>query len=316
MNKEYKVYTIIVTYNGMKWIEECLLSIQNSSIPVLILVVDNYSTDGTREFIKTNFRDVILIESNQNLGFGKANNIGLSYALKKEADFVFLLNQDALVNENTIQNLINIANKNPEFGIVSPIQLDFSGQVIEKYFFNFMARDETRKFYSDFVLQKKQLEIYPIQFIQAAAWLLPMNTIKKIGGFDPLFYHYGEDDNYCQRVVFHKLKIGVVATAFIRHDSTQVSEQTVQLFSERYYKNYIKDLAVKYANLNLPYTSKSVSKERKKLYKLLFYSLIKLNVFKVKGFLKTLFLLNKNYVLIRNSREINMQLKPNHLDLD
>jgi GT2 family glycosyltransferase len=86
-----RIYTIIVTYNGMKWIEECLNSILNSSIPVFIIVVDNYSTDGTIKFIKENFSKIILLQQNENLGFGKANNIGISYALKHNADFVFFI---------------------------------------------------------------------------------------------------------------------------------------------------------------------------------------------------------------------------------
>ena len=53
MNK--RIFVIIVTFNGMKWIENCLKSVLSSSIPVEVIVVDNNSTDGTIEFIKTNF---------------------------------------------------------------------------------------------------------------------------------------------------------------------------------------------------------------------------------------------------------------------
>ncbi|WP_035639996.1 glycosyltransferase, partial [Flavobacterium gilvum] len=155
-----KVYVVIVTYNGMNWIKECLNSVLNSSIPVEIIVVDNNSTDGTKDFITRNFSEIIFFSQNENLGFGKANNIGMSYAFKQNADFVFLLNQDAFVNENTIENLVRTAQKNPEYGILSPIQLDYSGKLLETYFFRFMGEDDSRSFYSDFVLGNQLKEIY------------------------------------------------------------------------------------------------------------------------------------------------------------
>ncbi len=46
-------------------------------------------------------------------------------------------------------------------------------------------------------------DVYDFNFISAAAWLLPINTLKMIGGFDPIFFHYGEDENYCQRIKYH-----------------------------------------------------------------------------------------------------------------
>lgn len=82
-----KIYFIIVTYNAMKWAEKCFSSLRNSSIPVHTIVVDNGSIDGTQDYIKSQFPDVELIQSAENLGFGKANNIGIEKAYKNGADF-------------------------------------------------------------------------------------------------------------------------------------------------------------------------------------------------------------------------------------
>ena len=87
------VFTIIVTFNGEQWIRNCLLSIRESSISSHIIVVDNSSTDETINIIILEFPEVTLIQNEINLGFGKANNIGIQFALKKSATFLLLLNQ-------------------------------------------------------------------------------------------------------------------------------------------------------------------------------------------------------------------------------
>ena len=66
-----KVSIIIVTWNGMKWIDKCLSSIRQSCLPVTVFLVDNNSTDGTQSYISKNYSEVKLTLSNKNLGFGK-----------------------------------------------------------------------------------------------------------------------------------------------------------------------------------------------------------------------------------------------------
>ncbi|MEZ7503851.1 glycosyltransferase family 2 protein [Flavobacterium sp. Arc2] len=311
-----KSCVIIITYNGMQWINECLQSILDSSISTTIIVVDNCSNDSTVDHIKTNFSNVILLEQNENLGFGRANNIAMAYALKAGMDYVFLLNQDAFVNKNTIEKLVRVAQSKPEYGVLSPVQLDYSGKLLETYFFSFMAEDNSRSFYSDFVLGNPLKKIYDISFIQAAAWFLPINTVKKIGGFDPLFYHYGEDNNYCQRVLYHKMNIGVVPDAFIRHDSYKPKSEKVGLFSQKYFDIYTRDIAVKFANINLEFTLKNIASERKKNYKIILYNFLKGDFVKARGFFKQLHVLNKTVKLIETSRNKNVKMNSNYINLE
>jgi N-acetylglucosaminyl-diphospho-decaprenol L-rhamnosyltransferase len=97
-----KICVIVITYNGAKWVEGCFGSLMQSSVPLNIIAVDNASSDNTVALIKNKFAGVALIESGTNLGFGKANNIGLKRAAEDNADFIFLLNQDAFVKPDTI----------------------------------------------------------------------------------------------------------------------------------------------------------------------------------------------------------------------
>ena len=108
------VYAIIVSYNFNRndWLNKCLTSLKKSSYPVNIIVVDNNSTDNSVNIIKSKYPEVILFEQKENLGFAKANNIAIRYAYDKGADFVFLLNQDAWIEKDTVAKLVEVAEKN------------------------------------------------------------------------------------------------------------------------------------------------------------------------------------------------------------
>lgn len=212
------VFAIIVTYNGSKWVEKCFGSLINSSIPVNIIAIDNASTDGTPEYIRKHFPEVNLIENKENLGFGQANNIGIRKAYDAGADYVFLLNQDAWVEKDTIEKLVEVAEKNPEFGIVSPVHLNGKGDALDFRFSKYIGPDFCPGFYSDLFLGKIKDQLYGTSFVNAAAWLISKKCIQIVGGFNPLFFVYGEDDNYLQRVKYHGFNIGVYPFARIFHD--------------------------------------------------------------------------------------------------
>ncbi len=210
-----KVYVIVVTWNGMPWIEKCVTSLLQSSMPLKILVVDNQSTDGTVPLVQKTFPGIQVIEAGQNLGFGKANNIGLKKALDENADYVFLLNQDAWIGKDTIEKLIAVAEKHPEFGIISPFHMNYDGTQLERYFKDFVLKEYTPeyKFGSSNI-------IYESAFVHAAGWLIPELTLREVGGFDPLYTHTGEDNDYVQRLHFKNKKIGIVSSTFLFHQGT------------------------------------------------------------------------------------------------
>lgn len=213
---DINIYAIVVTHNGTKWIERCFSSLIESSVTIQVLTIDNASSDDTVALIREKFPQVSVIETGTNLGFGKANNIGLKKALEENADYVFLLNQDAWVESSTVEKLIEVAELNKEYGIVSPFHLSYDGKTIEKYFNDYVLGHYTLNYLPD--KSKNQLKtIYPSNFIHAACWLMSIGTVKLIGGFDPLFFHYGEDNDYVQRLLFRKKLIGFVPDTFVYH---------------------------------------------------------------------------------------------------
>lgn len=214
-----KIFVIIVTYKGHQWYERCFTSLRNSKYPVQTIVIDNASNDGTVEYIRDHFPEIHLIESQENLGFGRANNIGMRYALDHGCDYVFLLNQDAWIESNTLGELLHVHKKNPEYALLSPMHLTKDKKAIESGLVNYLNDHKITdvNFFQDLYFGRMQ-EVYESKYINAAAWLLPRETLEVVGGFDPIFFHYEEDDDYINRLLYHGLKIGILPKVRIIHD--------------------------------------------------------------------------------------------------
>jgi len=243
-----KIFAIIVTYNGYKWYDRCFRSLRNSSIPIQIIVIDNASTDDTVSYIKKNYSEVILVESDKNLGFGKANNIGLKYVLERGFDYVFLLNQDAWVMPDTIEKLCYQMQQHPEYGILSPIHLNGTEKELDLNFSNYINAQSCPYLISDCIVSGKSKDkIYPVEFVNAALWLVSKSCMEKIGGFCPLFPHYGEDSDYVARLSYHKLKIGIYPLVYGVHDRPQGFSEMNKL---QYEKQYYISLLVRLCNIN------------------------------------------------------------------
>jgi GT2 family glycosyltransferase len=211
------VYSVVVTYNAEKFIDWCISSLVQSTLETRIIVVDNNSTDQTVCLIQSKYPDIILIKNNENMGFGRANNIGFSMALKKNADFIFLLNQDARIRPDTISELIRISLNNLDYGIISPIHYNGNGNRLDRNFANYINEYSCPGFLSDRLEGNHEKEIYRTTFVNAACWLIPVKTIETVGGFSPLYFMYREDDEFIRRCTFHKLKVGITPKAFIYH---------------------------------------------------------------------------------------------------
>lgn len=246
---ETKISIIIVTYNGIKWIQKCLESVRLYSV----ILIDNNSSDGTENFIKSNYPEIDLLQQEKNLGFGQANNIGISYALEQGADYVFLLNQDAYLEDGSLEKLIEVSKKNPQFGILSPIHLNGKADKLDENFSNYLNYRANPDFYSDFILKKPLLDVYDVPFVNAAGWLMSRECLETVGGFDPLFFHYGEDDNYCQRLNYHGFKIGVVPDARLLHDRENRTGQEISFGGRKYFQAMERQMKLKYADINKPW---------------------------------------------------------------
>lgn len=217
-----KVLVIIVTYNAHDWIHQCLNSVDMERYDAF--VVDNASTDDTLQILQEEYPKVIVRAMDKNLGFGQANNIGLRYALDNGYDYVLLLNQDAWLLPDTIEKLIAAQKQHPKYWVLSPLQMNTAQGGIERHFEHFCKQSHVD------VYSKK---IEDVTFINAAIWFMSKQCVEIVGGFDPIFPHYGEDNDYIRRVQYWGGQIGV-DTATIAYHEHPIAKKEMTLEQEIY----------------------------------------------------------------------------------
>lgn len=307
-----KVYIIIVTYNGINWIKNLLEKLKNREV----IIVDNNSTDGTPSFIENNFSKFVLIKQKENIGFGRANNIGISLALIKGASHVFLLNQDAWFEKGCLEQLISIQKKYPKYGILSPIHLNGDGDKLDRHFSTYMGYHANPNFFSDHILRLNKKEVYEIPFVNAAGWLVSRDCLETVGGFDPIFFHYGEDQNYCQRVRFHGFKVGVVPNCYLYHDREERIDLNKKKDQKQYFLEKEKEVKIRFADINherISLLEEVIQKQKGAVIK----STVKLKFQKALFYRKELHILRRCLKEIQNSIERNRKPAPNYLtDID
>lgn len=210
-----RVLVIIVTFNGIRWIEKCLNSLAKSTFDHDVIIIDNCSTDDTVSFVKENYQYIKVLCPEINLGFGKANNIGMAYAIDNGYDYVLLLNQDVYVESDMLEKLLRASVNFQQYAILSPIQLNGSGDGLDagfKTIINNINKDNVNNGIEN------SNDILNCNFVMAAVWLLSVEALKKVGGFNPIFSHYGEDNDYANRVLYHNKQIGILTTTSACHD--------------------------------------------------------------------------------------------------
>lgn len=292
------VFVIIVTYNGLKWYDNCLQSLKSSKITLNTVVVDNASSDDTINYITKAYPEVIIIKNSKNLGFGRGNNIGIKYALDHKADYVFLLNQDAWINKDTVDKLIKIHKSNTQFGVLSPVHVNPDRTGIEKLLlnrlFDFRTTDST--FFNDMYFNKLK-DVYETKYVNAAAWFIPVETIKTVGGFDPFFTHYGEDDNYLNRIFYHGYKVGICPKLSIVHDADRPRKLYEENEEEILWR-------IEYTNINSNY---QLFKEQIKSLKKTVTNFIKLRISRSKFWWRKFNFIRENRASINYSIKMNRQ---------
>lgn len=122
MKSQPLVYILILNWNGWKDTLVCLDSLKHLNYGnTKIVVLDNASTNDSVMRIREAFPEVTLLETGGNLGFSKGNNVGMRYALKHGADYVWLLNNDTTIEPTTLSAMVKIAEENSKVGAVGSL---------------------------------------------------------------------------------------------------------------------------------------------------------------------------------------------------
>lgn len=189
INKELTI--VITTYKSEKKIEDCINSIGKD---YKIIIVENSSSYIFKEKIEKKYKNVRCILTNDNLGYGKANNIGLA---KIKTKYGLILNPDTELEDNALYNFFEFIKKNNDFAIIGPNQN-------ENFDLNYNYKLE--KFVN-----------YETKEIKGFAMFLNLEKFKKIGFFDENFFLYLEETDLCKRVIKNNEKIYVCPNIRVFH---------------------------------------------------------------------------------------------------
>ena len=243
------ILVVIVLHEAAEWVEFCLAPLVGAEF-LDIVCVDNASSDETVSKLLKDFPSITLICSEENLGFGRANNLGIDNSLRDNHQHIFLLNQDARIAPEAILELAEIQSNNPSFGVVSPLHFTRTEEDLDPLFSSYLSSDVTPQLLSDLLLRKTPAPVYATKFVNAALWLISSDCLSRVGVFDPRFPHYSEDDDYVRRVRIAGFLVGICPGVMAEHVRGYGSGgRTAQFYrsaESRSYSNAL--LKMKYGN--------------------------------------------------------------------
>ena len=191
---------ILVNWNGKKWLKECLDSLMVQTYKNFeIILVDNNSSDGSVEFVHSDYPEVIVVQNRENLGFSGGNNIGYQ---KSRGEYVLLLNNDTRVERNFLEEFVKAFYEIPNLGSVQsklilmyePAKLDVCGSYWTDIGFLYHYG------YAKDTLDPKYNRKMPFFSNKGASMMLKREVIEKVGLFDHDFWCYYEETDLCHRL--------------------------------------------------------------------------------------------------------------------
>src|SRR5258705_2981451 len=237
---------IIVNYNSRSLIEECLVSINKAlfGIKSEVIIVDNNSTDDSKEYLPSRFIDVKFIFNNENLGFAKACNKGYKTS---SGNYILFLNPDTILSEICLTDCISFFETHPEAGAIGVRMLDDKGKFLKESkrglpspsasFFKlfglaaiFPGSKTIAKYYQGHLPEK---ENNAVEVLSGAFMMIRRDVLDKTKGFDEDFFMYGEDIDLSLRITrsgYKNYYLGKVSVTHLKGGSTTYNYNYVQDF--------------------------------------------------------------------------------------
>ncbi|MBI1881506.1 MAG: glycosyltransferase family 2 protein, partial [Chloroflexi bacterium] len=226
------IYLITLNWNRGQETLDCLHSLQGLSYPHRrIVVVDNGSTDDSVTLIQTQFPEIKLIGTGHNLGFAAGFNVGIRYALSHEAEHIFLLNNDTVVDTTLLDDLLQHAA--PEVGVLAPAI--FYADAPDRIWSTGGGRHPLLLEMTGHHGRNQALPCAPVEreFLSGCALLIRREVFERVGLLDERFFMYYEDSDFCLRVRQVGFRLLLVPQARLWH-KVSISSGGADSPAERY----------------------------------------------------------------------------------
>jgi len=237
------VFVVIVNWNGRSDTLECLESLCRLDYPSLQIVIsDNASEDESVEAVRRMYPSARIIANTRNLGFTGGNNVGIRYALENGADYVWLLNNDTIVDPNALSSLVGAAENDPGIGIVGskiyyysePNIISFAGANIDwaKGTSAHIGRGEVDKGQYD--------RVSDVARVSGCSMLVKKQVCESVGVFDETFFLFVEDVDWCVRAKLGGFRCVFVPSSKVWHkEGSSIKKTENSLYSYYNTRNFL-----------------------------------------------------------------------------
>lgn len=196
------VSIVIVNHNGQKWLKGCFDSIFHQTHQNFeIILVDNASTDESIRLIEKSYPRITLIQNRENIGFSRANNQAVK---KAKGEIILFLNNDTLLNQDTLEKLLKYKIKN-NLNILGPKILDYKGKDIH-------GGKRLSVDYTGYIGYG-----HKTFYIDGCALIINKKDFLTLGGFDEKYFMYSEEIDLCWRAHLYGMKVDICDTTYIKH---------------------------------------------------------------------------------------------------
>lgn len=200
------VSIIIVNYNSISLLLDAIDSVLDKTEDIVyeIIVVDNNSADDSRRIIGQKYNEQVkYLALPENIGFGRANNEGIKIARGRH---IFLLNPDTVLQNNAVKILSDFLDGNSQVGVVGANLYNDDGTYQPSFFqmYPSLKIELSNLFHLMFFQNKQNInqtdQAIKTKSVVGAAMMVKKEVIEKVGGFDPRFFMYAEEEEWCNRI--------------------------------------------------------------------------------------------------------------------
>lgn len=231
-----KIITIVINWNNYEDTRECLISLGKITYPnYKVIAVDNNSSDGSGDRIKNEFPQHTYIQNEENLGFAEGNNVGIRRAIEETADYVWILNNDVIVDSDSPTELVKVTEKFDKIGIIgSKIYYYTENRKIFSAGAKIIPWSGKSVSFGQNELDSGQYDkIREVDYISGCSLFISVKMLNEIGLFDKRYFMYYEEADLAVRAKRKGWKVMYIPTSVVWHKHASTVKK-YNLLSEYY----------------------------------------------------------------------------------